>query len=76
MGSGIIVFSCVPEKSVLGGVLKLRKALGIMRKEDLVKYWNQCLLLFKLNDWEKCLGNRILKYNTLLQLMLFLGREE
>lgn len=44
-------------------------------KKTLIKYCNQWWPLYKLDDDEKWPFNGTLKYNTLLQLMLFLRRE-
>uniref|UniRef100_A0A8U7P0N4 Core shell protein Gag P30 domain-containing protein n=1 Tax=Corvus moneduloides TaxID=1196302 RepID=A0A8U7P0N4_CORMO len=64
----------------LGCVLAHWKELGgvpggNMKKSTLIKYCNQWWPLYKLDDGEKWPENGSLRYNTLLQLMLFLRRE-
>ncbi|KAK4805749.1 hypothetical protein QYF61_021848 [Mycteria americana] len=48
---------------------------GIVNRKTLIKYCNQWWPSYKLEDGEKWPLNGTLKYNTLLQLMLFLRRE-
>lgn len=47
-----------------------------MNKETSIKYCNQWWPLYKLEDGEKWPFNGSLNYNTILQLMFFLQREE
>ena len=48
----------------------------VTNRKPLMKYCNQWWPLYKLEDGEKWPRNGTLKYDILLQLMLFLGREE
>lgn len=68
------------KKSPLGCILAHWKEIGgppggNVDKKTLIKYCNQWWPLYKLDDDEKWPFNGTLKYNTLLQLMLFLRRE-
>lgn len=71
----------VVKKSPLGCILAQWKELGdgpggTIRKADLIKYCNQWWPLYKLESGEKWLVNGTLHYDTLLQLMLFLKRQQ
>ncbi|KAK4816823.1 hypothetical protein QYF61_023887 [Mycteria americana] len=68
------------KKSPLGCIMAHWKDIGeppggSVNRKNLIKYCNQWWPLYKLEDGEKWPLNGTLKYNTLLQLMLFLRRE-
>ncbi|KAK4814775.1 hypothetical protein QYF61_026752 [Mycteria americana] len=70
----------IVKKSPLGCILAHWKEIGgppggSVNKKTLIKYCDQWWPLYKLEDGEKWPLNGTLKYNTLLQLMLFLWRE-
>ncbi|KAK4817884.1 hypothetical protein QYF61_001694 [Mycteria americana] len=70
----------IVKKSPLGCILAHWKEIGgqpggSVNKKTLIKYCDQWWPLYKLEDGEKWPLNGTLKYNTLLQLMLFLRRE-
>ncbi|KAJ7423564.1 hypothetical protein BTVI_09338 [Pitangus sulphuratus] len=69
----------VNPKTPLGCILKHWKELGgipggNLSKKTLLKYCIDWWLLYKLDDGEKWPPDGTLKYNTILQLMLFLRR--
>lgn len=71
----------IVEKTLLGCVLAHWKDLveipgGNFKKSDLIKYCTQWWPLCKLENEEKQPVNRTLTHNVLLQLMLFLRRED
>uniref|UniRef100_A0A8C4UZT5 Core shell protein Gag P30 domain-containing protein n=1 Tax=Falco tinnunculus TaxID=100819 RepID=A0A8C4UZT5_FALTI len=71
----------IVKKSPLGCVLAHWKEIGglsdgSVNKKTLIKYCNHWWPLYKLDDGEKWSFNGTLNYNTLVQLMLFLRREE
>ena len=69
------------KKSPLGCILPHWKQIGgppggSLTWETLIRYCNQWWPLYNLESGEKWPLNGTLNYNTLLQLMLFLRREE
>ena len=70
----------VPERTPLGCILAhwrdiAGKSRGTLSRKNLIKYCNQWWLVYKLEEGEKWPLNGTVKYNTILQLMLFLRRE-
>jgi len=71
----------VPPQNPLGCILSHWKEVvgetgGVLSKKTLNNYCSQWWLLCKLEDGEKWVLHGTLKYKTILQLMLFLCREE